>query len=103
MDSPFRATISHGFLTLALIPMLTKSTGTDQQLYPEAKLVVNHGLQRVHFPFPVKSGKRVRARSKLISLVPMKRGLELVREITIEIENSSRIACVAEPIVRLYF
>ena len=83
--------------------MLTKSTGSDQQLYPEAKLVVNYGLQRVHFPFPVKSGKRVRARSKLISLVPMKRGLELVREITIEIENSSRIACVAEPIVRLYF
>ncbi len=102
-ESPFRTTIGQGFLTLALLPLLTKSVEPEQQLYPEAKMVVNYGLNRVHFPFPVKSGKQIRARSRIISLIPMKRGLEIVREVTVEIENSSRIACVAEPIVRLYF
>ena len=66
-------------------------------------MVVNYGLNKVHFPFPVKVGKRIRARSRVVSLTPMKRGLEIVREVTVEIENSTRLACVAEPVVRLYF
>jgi hypothetical protein len=33
----------------------------------------------------------------------MKRGLEVVREVKIEIENTARAACIAETVVRLYF
>lgn len=102
-ESPFKRTISQGFLTLALIPMLTDSIHPKKMPYPEAKMVVNYGLNQVTFPFPVKTGKRIRARTKIIALTPMKRGLEIVREVQVEIENSSRLACVAEPVLRLYF
>jgi acyl dehydratase len=102
-ESPFKTTISQGFLTLALIPMLTNSIDSENSAYPEARMVVNFGLNKVHFPYPVKVGKRIRATTRVISLSPMKRGLEVVKEVTVEIENSARLACVAEPIVRLYF
>jgi len=102
-ESPFKSTIAHGFLTLALIPLLTESVDPDKNIFPEARMVVNYGLNRVLFPFPVKVGKRIRARARIIRLVPMKRGLEVVREIKIEIEDSARSACIAETVLRLYF
>ena len=102
-ESPFKTTIAHGFLTLSLIPMLTDTVSSDKNPYPDAKMVVNYGLNQVRFPFPVKSGSRVRARTRLIGLVPMKRSIELVNEISIEVENSKRLACVAETVLRLYF
>ncbi|HHA18501.1 MAG TPA: MaoC family dehydratase [Methylophaga sp.] len=102
-ESLFKTTIAHGFLTLALIPILTESIDPDKTAYPEAKMVVNYGLNRVRFPYPVKAGKRIRARTRVIDIAPMKRGLEIVREVTIEIEGSIRTACVAEIVLRLYF
>jgi len=102
-ESPFKTTIAHGFLTLALIPLLTDSIEPKENLYPEARMVVNYGLNHVVFPSPVKSGKRIRARTRVMKIVPMKRGLEVVREVRIEIENSARAACVTEAVLRLYF
>jgi len=102
-ESPFKSTIAHGFLTLALIPSLTETVDPENNPYPEAKMVVNYGLNRVRFPFPVKAGSRVRARKKLISLTPMKRSIEVVNEISIEVEDRVRPACVAETVLRLYF
>lgn len=102
-ESPFKATIAHGFLTLSLIPKLTNSVDLDNNPYPEAKMVINFGLNQVRFPYPVKAGTRVRASIKLVSLVPMKRSIEVVNEVSIEVENSKRLACVAETVLRLYF
>jgi acyl dehydratase len=102
-ESPFKSTIAHGFLTLSLIPKLTNSVNVDSNPYPEAKMVINFGLNQVRFPYPVKAGTRVRASIKLINLVPMKRSIEVVNEVSIEVENSKRVACVAETVLRLYF
>ncbi len=102
-ESPFKGTIAHGFLTLSLIPKLTNSVDLDNNPYPEAKMAINFGLNQVRFPYPVKSGTRVRASIKLVNLVPMKRSIEVVSEVSIEVENSKRLACVAETVLRLYF
>lgn len=102
-ESPFKTTIAHGFFTLSLIPMLTDTVNPDHNPYPDARMVVNYGLNQVRFPFPVRSGSRVRARTKLVGLKPLKRSIEVVSEISIEVENSSRPACVAETVLRLYF
>ena len=71
-ESPFKSTIAHGFLTLSLIPKLTGSISRSTKLYPNSRLVVNYGLNQVRFPFPVKSGSRVRARLKIKNVTPMK-------------------------------
>ena len=65
-------------------------------------MLVNYGMNKVVFPAPVRVGKRIRARTRIIAVTPLRRGLELVREVTIEVENSKRPACVAEMLLRLY-
>lgn len=102
-ESPFKAPIAHGFLTLSLLPKLTDSVDPENPRYPTAKMAVNFGLNQVRFPYPVKVGSRVRARSRLASVGAIKRGLELVNEITVEIEGCRRPGCVAESVLRLYF
>ena len=67
-------------------------------------MVVNYGLNQVRFPYPVKSGSRVRARARIVAIQPKKNNsIELINEISIEVENRKRYACVAETVFRLYF
>ncbi|UTM60218.1 MaoC family dehydratase [Photobacterium sp. CCB-ST2H9] len=103
VESPFKTTIAHGFLTLSLLSVLTDSVDPENQKFPTAKMTVNYGLNQVRFPYPVKAGSRVRARTKIQSVSPIKRGLEIVQEISVEIEGCRRPGCVAESVVRLYF
>ncbi len=102
-ESPFKTTIAHGFLTLSLIPQLTNAINSENNVYPEARMMVNYGLNQVRFPFPVKSGSKVRARTRLITVTPLKNSIEIVNEVSIEVENRKRFACVAETVHRLYF
>ncbi|WP_371377916.1 MaoC family dehydratase [Thalassotalea aquiviva] len=102
-ESPFKSTIAHGFLTLSLLPKLSDTVNPKNNPYPEARMVINFGLNQVRFPFPVKAGSRVRVRTKLIGLVPMKKSIEVINEMSIEVENSKRLGCVAETVLRLYF
>ena len=66
-------------------------------------MVVNCGLNQVRFPFPVKSGSKIRGRVKIISAVPKKNNIELVNEVSIEVEGRKRFGCVAETVLRLYY
>ena len=101
-QSPFKTTIAHGFLTLSLIPKLTKAFDFNS-IHPGLKMVVNCGLNQVRFPFPVKSGSKIRGRLKIISAVPKKNNIELVNEVSIEVEGRMRFGCVAETVLRLYY
>ena len=100
--SPFKTTIAHGFLTLSLIPKLTEAFDFNS-IHPGLKMVVNCGLNQVRFPFPVKSGSKIRGRVKIISVVPKKNNIELVNEVSIEVEGRKRFGCVAETVLRLYY
>lgn len=102
-ESPFGGTIAHGFLILSLLPELTDTVNPENPPYPEARMVVNCGLDRVRFPHPVKSGSRIRARTTLKSLSPSKRSVEMINQIKVEVEGSARIVCVADSVLKLYF
>ncbi|MGC9402392.1 MaoC family dehydratase [Vibrio genomosp. F10 str. 9ZC157] len=102
-ESPFKTTIAHGFLTLALLPKLTDSVDEKNTLFPTAKLVVNLGLNQVRFPYPVKSGNNVRAISRLAKVTPIKKGLEIEREIKVEIEGIRRPGCVVISVIQVHF
>ncbi len=97
---PFGKTIAHGFLTLSLIPFLG---GSSRASVPGVRMGVNYGLNRVRFPAPVPVGSRIRARRKLIEVTEVPNGLQLVTEVTVELEGSAKPACVAETVSRLYF
>jgi acyl dehydratase len=102
-ESPFGDAVAHGFLTLSLIPHLTGSVTGEAPPYPGVKLGVNYGLNRVRFPSPVKVDSRVRARSKLKEVQDVGAALQLVTEVTIEVEGQDKPCCVAETVSRLYF
>ncbi|WP_114765639.1 MaoC family dehydratase [Vibrio rhodolitus] len=102
-ESPFKTTIAHGFLTLALLPKMTDSVDPENTLFPTAKMVVNLGLNQVRFPYPVKAGNNVRAVSTLSKVTPIKKGLEIEREIKVEIEGVRRPAAVVVSVIQLHF
>ncbi|PKB73038.1 MAG: enoyl-CoA hydratase [SAR202 cluster bacterium Io17-Chloro-G7] len=103
-ESPFGSTIAHGFLTLSLIPHLTGVVDPDRPAYPDLKLAVNYGLNRVRFPSPVPANSKVRTRSKLAGVDKINEEcFQVVQEVTIEIEGQDKPACVAEVVLRYYF
>jgi acyl dehydratase len=99
-ESPFRAPIAHGFLTLSLLPHFMHEALEIKQ---GIRLGVNYGLNRVRFVSPVRAGSNIRARVALQSLkdVPPS-GVEAVFNATVEVENGEKPCCVAEWVVRYY-
>ncbi len=97
-QGPFGTTIAHGFLTLSLIPALSESTFTID----DVTMGINYGLNRVRFPNPVRCGSRVRGHFKLLSYEPLDGGAQLTIEATIEIEGAPKPACVAESVSRRF-
>ena len=95
---PFGATVAHGFLTLSLVPMLSEAAFTVD----DVRMGVNYGLNRVRFAAPVRVGSRVRAHFKLLTFEPLEGGAQLTVQATIELEGSSKPACVAESVSRRY-
>jgi len=104
VESPYGATVAHGFLTLSLLPFLTQSNHPDffQKNYPGMRLRVNYGLNRVRFPHPVVADSRIRARTVLLSAEKAGGAVEIVYRITVEIDGTEKPACVAETVVRVY-
>jgi acyl dehydratase len=96
---PFGAPIAHGFLTLSLLPKLVESALDVRQ----SRMGVNYGLNKVRFTAPVPVGRRVRSRSKLLAADAIDNGgFQFTWQVTIELEGSSKPACVAESINRRY-
>lgn len=104
VESPYGATVAHGFLTLSLLPLLTASNaaGMFEKNYPGMRLRVNYGLDKVRFPAPVVTGTRIRARSVVTGVEQVAGGVQIAYRITVEIEGGAKPACVAEQLFRLY-
>lgn len=102
-ESPYGATIAHGYLTLSLIPFLTEMVRPDKPLITGAQRLINYGSNKVRFPAPVRAGARIRAREELTGVREVKGSLEIVKKVSVEIEGESKPACVAETVTRAFF
>jgi acyl dehydratase len=97
-ESPFKAPVAHGFLTLSLLPAMLESA-----LHIEGmRMGLNYGLNKVRFPAPLPAGSRVRARWRMAAADPIDGGLQLAWEAAIEREGGERPVCVAEFLIRAY-
>jgi len=102
-ESPYKAPIAHGYLTLSLYPLLRGLVDADKPLFPGVTRVINYGLEKLRFPNAVRVGSRVRARCVLVKAEPVAGGLQLTEQYTVEIEGEAKPACVAEAVMRAYF
>jgi acyl dehydratase len=97
-ESPFKAPVAHGFLTLSLLPhFLYQNVRIDG-----VRMLVNYGLNRVRFPQPVPVGSRLRARLAVGSVEAIAGGAQIEWQVTVEIENQAKPACVAALLIRCY-
>ncbi|MCA2247646.1 MaoC family dehydratase [Mycobacterium intracellulare] len=99
-DSPYGATVAHGFLLLSLIPKMSK----DNYVVENAKMGVNYGLNKVRFVAGVTADSRIRVRSELIDAANAADNVvNLTVRHTIEIDGSDKPAAVVDLIARYVF
>jgi acyl dehydratase len=99
-ESPYGATIAHGFLTLSLIPALSK----ENYRVDNAKMGINYGLNRVRFLAPVPAGSRIRLRSELVDAKKVNETtVDLTVRQTVELDGADKPAAVAEVIARMIY
>ena len=98
-ESPYGATIAHGFLSLSLMSQFLREA---IELPASVKQTINYGLNRVRFPAPVSAGENIRARIRLQSLQELPDCCETLYQITMEPEGCAKPCCVAEWILRYY-
>ncbi|KAB8162263.1 dehydratase [Streptomyces sp. 3MP-14] len=97
-NGPFGSTIAHGYLTLALLPVLT-----PQLLRVEGvRMAINYGSNRVRFPAPLPVGSRVRARGSVVNAEPVRDGWQLTLAVTVEREGGEKPVCTAETVTRFF-
>jgi acyl dehydratase len=94
-ESPYGATVAHGYLTLALVPAFIAAA----RALPGLRLSLNYGLNRVRFPAPVIVGARLRGRVRILSVEDVPDGARVIYGVTAEIEGSEKPALAVEAVV----
>ncbi|MFD8207862.1 MaoC family dehydratase [Streptomyces sp. NPDC059695] len=95
---PFGGTIAHGYLTLSLlIPMWSELLQVEG-----VSMAVNYGLNKVRFPSPVRVGSKIRTHGRVVSVEDVTGGVEVVVDLTVEIDGVAKPACVAQAVYRFF-
>ncbi|MFC0106446.1 MaoC family dehydratase [Kibdelosporangium aridum] len=98
-DGPFKTTIAHGYLTLSLLSALS----SELLVIEGVGMSINYGLDRVRFPAPVPVGSKIRLAGTVVSVDDVRdNGVQMVQDLTVEIDGSDKPACVARWLSRHY-
>jgi acyl dehydratase len=100
---PFGGPIAHGQLTMSIMSFLPGGEGVGIPEVEGMRMGINLGWNKVRFVSPVAVGSRIRTIGKLKSVEQKGEMLELINEMTVEIEGQDKPACVAESVLRIAF
>ena len=98
-ESPYKSTIAHGYLTLALLPHLWDEIVEVNNL----KMMVNYGMDKMRFGQPVITGSRIRMTAKLANIENLRGISKAYIDFTIEIEGQRKPALKGEAQFLYYF
>jgi acyl dehydratase len=98
-ESPFKATIAHGYLNLSLLPYLWNQIIDVRN----SKLTVNYGIEKLKFMQAVTVNSEVRCRASLKSLVNLRGTTKAEIFATLEIKDSKKPALEAGIIFLYHF
>ena len=102
-SGPFGGPIAHGQLTMSIMSFLPGGEGVGLPKIDGMKMGINLGWNKVRFMSPVAVGSKIRTVGKLKSVSKKGEMLELINEMTVEIDGQDKPACVAESVLRLAF
>jgi acyl dehydratase len=102
-ESPYKAAIAHGFLTLSLAPKLLAEIYSVESV----TLGVNYGANKIRFTSAVPVGSRLCMKAWLHHAEPQNsnedtNGVRAIIECAFEVEGEHKPACVAELITLLF-
>ena len=99
VESPFKSTIAHGYLTLSVLPHLWDQIIEVNNL----KMLINYGMDKMKFGQAVLSGQRVCLRALLHNLQNLRGTAKAEVKIRIEIEGQKKPALEGIAIFLYYF
>jgi len=93
-QTPFGGPIAHGFLSLSLLSYLNEQSS----IAPEnLAMGINYGSDKVRYLMPVRVGKRIRSRQKVLDVTDKRPGQWLIKSaVTVDIEGEETPALIAE-------
>ena len=99
IESPYKSTIAHGYLTLSLLPYLWQQIVEVNNL----KMMVNYGMDKMRFGQPVLAGSRIRLVAKLAKIESLRGICKVYIDFNIEIEGQRKSALKGEAQFLYYF
>jgi len=98
-ESPFKSTIAHGYLTVALTPVLLPKL----LLVDDCGSVINTGVEKLRLSTPVLSGSRIRMSASVKDARKVPRGgIRATISVRFEVEDSEKPACHGD-VTYVYF
>jgi acyl dehydratase len=97
-ESPYGTTIAHGFLTLSLLSWMIGETIA----FPNAKMGVNYGFERVRFISAVPSGAELQGAFTLQEVKPADSGVQCAWAVEMRIRGAAKPALAAVWLSRMY-
>ena len=99
VESPFKSTIAHGYLTLSMLPYLWNQIIEVNNL----KMMINYGMEKMKFGQAVLSGQRIRLVANLHSIQNLRGVCKVEIKFTIEIEGEKKNALEGIAVFLYYF
>ena len=99
VESPFKSTIAHGYLTLSMLPYLWNQIIEVNNL----KMMINYGIDKMKFGQAVLSGQSVRLSTKLQSLANLRGAVKAEIRFTMDIKETGKKALEGTAIFIYYF
>lgn len=99
VESPFKITIAHGYLTLSMLPFLWNQIIEVNNL----KMMVNYGMDKMKFGQAVKSGESIRLVADLLSIANLRGTIKAEIKFAIEIKDQKKKALEGVATFLYYF
>ena len=99
VESPFKSTIAHGYLTLSMLPFLWNQIIEMNHL----KMIINYGIEKMKFGQAVLAGQRIRLTASLQSLANLRGVAKAEIKFFLEIEGEKKKALEGVAIFLYYF
>ncbi len=87
-DSPYKATIAHGYLSVSILPYLWYQIIKVRNV----TMLVNYGIESLRFGLPVVVESEVRLKTKLKALTNLRGTAKAEVEVILEIKDSKKPA-----------
>ena len=98
-ESPFKATIAHGYLTVSLLPYFWHQIADVQNL----KMEINYSIENIRFAQPVLVNDRVRLIARLVAIVNLRGITKATIGVVMEIEGQKKPAYNGDVVFLYHF